>query len=381
MVAPWSTPQTPKGDPFPLTTGRDAQFNPGGAYQVAPPDVRMPVTDSWNVAFQRQFGDNWVASASYLGSYVSNIWAQEMLNYAVFVPGVGNATGQCFLNGTAVVTVAPGAACSTTGNTELRRRLRFERPQDGGNFGGVSMVSNDATTDYRGLVLSLQRRAGSLVASGNYTWSRCFGDAADLNSSGPDVNEVNTNPADLHFDRGYCNTDRRHVFNGTAVVRTPQFDNTALRIVASDWSVAGIYRISSGAPLTVTTGQDNALIGNPTRQRPNLIAGRDPYGDRSGRPGTTYLDRTAFEAPAPGTFGNHVRNSLRGLKTWSLDLALSRAFVVTQGQRVEFRAEAYNVTNSFRPSNPGTALNSGTFGVIREAQDSRILQFALKYVF
>jgi len=379
MVAPWSTAQTPKGDPFPLTLGKDAAFNPGLAYLTAPADVRMPVTDSWNVSYQRQLGQ-WVASASYLGSHVSNIWAQEMINPAVFVPGVGDASGRCFLNGAAVVTVAPGAACSTTGNTELRRRFRFERPQDGGNFGAVSQVSNDAQMDYRGLVLALQRRVGNIVVTGNHTWSRCFGDDADLNSGGPDINQTNTDPTNLHFDRGYCNSDRRHVFNGTVVVRAPDFEGAALRALASNWSLAGIYRISSGAPLTVTTGQDNALVGT-NGQRANLIEGRDPYGDRSGRPGTLYLDRTAFAVPAPGTFGNLERNSLRGLKTWSFDLALSRNFTVTQSQRIEFRVEAYNVTNSFRPVNPATGLNSGTFGLIRDSSASRILQFALKYVF
>ena len=168
--------------------------------------------------------------------------------------------------------------------------------------------------------------------------------------------------------------------NTTAVVRTPDFDNNVTRAVASNWSLAAIYRISSGAPLDVQTGQDNAL-SSTTRQRPNLIAGRDPYLDRSGKPGTLYLDRTAFAAPAPGTFGNLERNSLRGLKTWTFDLALSRNFAVTQGQRVEFRVEAYNVTNSFRPVNPATGLNSGTFGLVREAQAARVLQFALKYQF
>ena len=48
---------------------------------------------------------------------------------------------------------------------------------------------------------------------------------------------------------------------------------------------------------------------------------------------------------------------------------------------LEFRAEAYNVTNSFRPGDPATALSSPTFGQIRSALDPRVLQFALKYSF
>jgi hypothetical protein len=50
-------------------------------------------------------------------------------------------------------------------------------------------------------------------------------------------------------------------------------------------------------------------------------------------------------------------------------------------QRLEFRAEAYNLTNSFHAADPNTTVSSNTFGVIRTALDPRILQFALKYVF
>jgi len=381
MVAPWSTAQTPNGDPLPLKTGAAAQFNAGGAYLVNPTDIDMPATDTWNVSFQRQFGANWLASASYLGTHTNNIWAQDMINPAVFIPGVGSASGACFLNGASVpVTVAPGAPCSTTGNTQQRRRFRLERPQDGGTFGAVSQTVKDSDMIYNGLVLTLQRRVGNLVVSGNHTWSKCVGDYADINSAGPGTDETLTKPGDPKFDRGYCNTDRRHSLNLTTVARMPDFDGRTLRMLASGWSLAGIYRIASGAPLNVITGTDNALV-NTVNQRPNLIAGRSPLGDRSGRPGTSYLDKTAFALPDPGTFGNLERNSIRGLKTWSFDLSLSRTFQVTQGQRIEFRAEAYNLTNSFRPVAPNVTLSSATFGVIREAQDSRILQFGLKYVF
>jgi hypothetical protein len=381
MAAPWSTPQTPGGDPLPLKTGALAEFNAGSAYLTNPTNMDMPATDTWNVTFQRQFGESWMASASYLGTYTNNIWAQDMINPAIYLPGVGSASGQCFLNGAVTpVTVAPGAPCSTTANTNLRRRFRLERPQYGGTFGAVSMTVEDSNMVYNGLVFTVQRRVGNVVISGNHTWSKCVGDYADINSAGPGTDETLTKPGDTAFDRGYCNTDRRHSLNLTAVARVPEFQGRTLRLLASGWSVAGIYRVASGAPLNVITGQDNALTGT-TNQRPNLIAGRSPYADRSGRPGTNYLDRAAFANPEPGTFGNLQRNSIRGLSTWNLDVSLSRTFEVLPTQRIEFRLEAYNVTNSFRPVSPNVTLTSGTFGLVREALDSRVLQFALKYVF
>ena len=50
---------------------------------------------------------------------------------------------------------------------------------------------------------------------------------------------------------------------------------------------------------------------------------------------------------------------------------------------MEARAEAYNVTNSFRPGvgSPVTNFNAGNFGQINTSLDPRIMQFALKYMF
>ena len=64
-------------------------------------------------------------------------------------------------------------------------------------------------------------------------------------------------------------------------------------------------------------------------------------------------------------------------------LSLSREFRVTEGQRVEIRAEAFNVTNSLRRGNPSVSLASAnTFGrVLSSNGGPRIMQFALKYVF
>jgi hypothetical protein len=74
-------------------------------------------------------------------------------------------------------------------------------------------------------------------------------------------------------------------------------------------------------------------------------------------------------------------------------MALSRFFQVRENQRLEFRAEAFNVTNSiimpptlvaapgFAAGGPVANLNSNTFGQILNSRDARIMQFALKYSF
>jgi len=112
-------------------------------------------------------------------------------------------------------------------------------------------------------------------------------------------------------------------------------------------------------------------------QRPNQVLA-DPYLDKSG---LRFFNPAAFAVPAPGTLGNVGVGSVRGPKTWQFDASLSRSFQINEARRLEFRAEAFNVTNSFRRGNPTTALNSNLFGQINTALDPRIMQFALKYLF
>ena len=72
---------------------------------------------------------------------------------------------------------------------------------------------------------------------------------------------------------------------------------------------------------------------------------------------------------------------MRGPGTWQFDLALSRTFQIREAQKLDFRAEAFNVTNSFHMNDPVVTQNSNTFGQVLSAKDPRIMQFALKWVF
>jgi len=68
---------------------------------------------------------------------------------------------------------------------------------------------------------------------------------------------------------------------------------------------------------------------------------------------------------------------------------MSRRFRIAEDHQIEFRAEAFNVTNSLRLGNPNTNMSSGQFGRITSSTNAngvtgnggRIMQFALKYIF
>src|SRR4029077_11910565 len=142
-----------------------------------------------------------------------------------------------------------------------------------------------------------------------------------------------------------------------------------------------IFKVLSGDYLTITTSQDRALNGVGS-QRVNLLQ-VNPYGDKTVK---NYLNPAAFAQPALGTLGNTGAGSIAGPGTWQFDTALSRTFQFRETQRMEFRAEAFNVLNGFRMNDPVVSLNSSTFGQViptsaSPAYDPRIMQFALKYLF
>ena len=298
-----------------------------------------------------------------------HFWTLNPVNAAQFL-----GLGPCVLGGVAY------NPCSATTNNDARRLLSLERPRDGDKIGPLAEFDDGGTSMYHGMLLSLERRAvKGMTFSANYTLSHCIGPYADINSNGPPADETFTKPNNRDFDHGNCIADRRQLFNSSAVWLTPQFANSALRMVVSNWKVSGIYRFSSGQPLNVTVGSDRALNGT-TLQRPDQVLA-NPYKDNSGRPFTQWLDPNAFQPQALGTYGNVAYNAFLGPSTWGIDMGVSRSFNLREMQRMEIRAEAFNVTNSFRPMNPATAINSNVFGQIRQSYDPRILQFALKYVF
>jgi hypothetical protein len=73
---------------------------------------------------------------------------------------------------------------------------------------------------------------------------------------------------------------------------------------------------------------------------------------------------------------------LTGPRFFQLDASLSKIFAVRERIKIEFKAEAYNATNSFIPTDPDVVVTSTTFG--RETNQSntgREVQYTLRIIF
>ena len=367
---PWAN--EPGGDPFPRPTGRNVPRNvewlPSSFVVDLNYDTPNMQVTQWNVGLQKQVGVDWLVSATYIGNATRHMWSLQQSNPAIFL-----GLGPCTLNGVQYAT------CSTTANQEARRALTLENPTLGRQFGAIQKVVPGGTASYNGLILSVQRQAArGITINANHTWSHCISDpggdqAVDSLTLGW------TDPTNRHFDRGNCTiaaTDRRHVFNFSAVAETPQFSNRGLHAVASGWKFSPIFRVISGGYSTITTSQDRALNGVGSQRVNQLMA--NPYGAKTAN---NFLNPAAFEMPALGTLGNVGSASIAGPGYWQFDTSLSRSFRLSEAQRIEFRTEAFNLTNSVRLNDFDSNFNSNTFGQVRSAKDPRIMQFALKYFF
>jgi hypothetical protein len=121
----------------------------------------------------------------------------------------------------------------------------------------------------------------------------------------------------------------------------------------------------------------NEVFGG--RQRANRIKDGTLPGDQRGV--ARWFDTTAFVNPAQFTFGNSARNVLRAPGRVNFDVMLAKHIPITESIRLDFRTEAFNVTNTPPLGFPGATVGTPQFGVINNAGDGRIIQFGLKLNF
>lgn len=106
------------------------------------------------------------------------------------------------------------------------------------------------------------------------------------------------------------------------------------------------------------------LAGNPTLGHPTPVQ---------------WINSGPFANPAPFTFGNLGRNSLRSDWFRGLDCSLFRRFLINGEAVLTLRLEAFNACNDVVFASPGNIINGPNFGVVTStANVARQVQVALK---
>lgn len=167
--------------------------------------------------------------------------------------------------------------------------------------------------------------------------------------------------------------------------------------ILGGWQVNGLIAAYSGTPFTVTS--NNPLNAPGNTQRANLAKSSVQILGGTG-PNQSYFDPLAFTPGTTPTFGTAAFDLLRGPGAFNFDGGLFREFAFTERWRMQFRAEALNLTNTPHFANPGANVSNmvlnqdgsirslGGYTVItsttsigREGIDERMFRLGVRFTF
>lgn len=274
--------------------------------------------------------------------------------------------------------------------------------------GVVNLVVNAGRMRYNALQAELRRRfAAGLYFQANYTFQKILTDVADdgINQSRVAPYFDNQNP---RLDYARASYDTAQFFNFNGIYELPigkgrYFLNRGGIVdqILGGWQLTSILQISTGAPLSFLDARGTLnRAGRSANQTANSSLTKeqikDLIGYRSTPQGLYYIDpsvispttgraangfgSTPFSGQVffnvnPGQTGNVERLFINGPRFWNWDASIMKNFRITETARFQFRAEAFNVTNSTRFGSPSLNINSATFGRLTSAAAPRVIQF------
>ncbi|HVX65361.1 MAG TPA: carboxypeptidase regulatory-like domain-containing protein, partial [Bryobacteraceae bacterium] len=353
---PWAsyapTGRTSPFPPFPTPSSSpssDATFTLPMYFQAGfNRNFRLARNQTWNLSIERQIKENWLVRAAYVGSET-----YHLINAIERNPGIFAADG--------ARTLYP-------------------------DFSSVLEMASWATANYQSLQLTVEKRfSHGFQVQSNYTYSKnldssSFGSLAFTGSV--------ADPFNMRNNRGLSSMNFPHVFVTNFVWELPGLRNShpVARGVLGGWQLSGIWHIQSGAPFGISPGSgSNNSLSQIGADRADYVPGQEVWtkqGDKNDWL-NKYFNTAAFQKNAPGTFGNTPRNLLRGPRTNSWDLGISKNWRFADRYRLQFRWEMFNAFNTPSFGNPSTSASSAQFGQITSTGSvpPRVMQGALKMSF
>jgi hypothetical protein len=367
---------------FPANFVNPASFSISNASSVAlqymPTDSPDTQIRSWFFSVQRDMGHSLLVDLAYVGN--SGI-------HEVFFNDINQAAPQT----------------TATGTASLQSRI-FSYS----GFGSIIGTLPWGTSNYQGLQAKVEKRFTSgLYLLNSFTWSKAIDIAAQALDGGGNCDNCGNglpsvqNIYNWQADRGISSYNHPLV-NATSLVWTlpvgkgqwllPNLNRVANTILGG-WQMTDIFQARSGDPLTMAYSPDTysnnqvsglITIDGRNTYRPNLTGSsikNSSLAYNSSIGGILYLNSSAYSVPsANAPFGNSPRNAVRGYGFWQLDTGLTKDFPLTEKAHLQFRAEAFNITNETNFGDPNTSLGS-TFGIVNSTLPARELQVAAKIVF
>lgn len=352
--------------------------------------MRWPYNIQANFGVQQQITNNLAFSINYVGVFARKLPLYIDENAPIYDTANPDSNNTKNVNCRRPYDALPSATATTCAN-----------PEPGSRYMSNGYVIEDGqTANYHGLQLSVTKRLShGLSLHGFYIWSKSLA-SANLQTTGNIGNSASTEPEDyhaLHLERQREPNDMRNQAVISGVWKPNYFEgsNAIARHVLDGWSVAATLSMSSGNPITITSGNDDNVDG-VNNDRPNLLPGASERLLGAHRSRQEEMDEwfdtsvycrvgTSGCTPGGGPSGldGLVRaGSLDGPGYKNVDASLFRDFTIHEGISFQFRGEATNVFNFVNLNNPGTNLSStSSFGQISGAGGMRRLQIGGRLIF
>jgi hypothetical protein len=234
--------------------------------------------------------------------------------------------------------------------------------------------------NYHSLQLSINRRAASgLTLKGAYTYSKAINFTDEDGWTGVTFNYL------PHFrrNRAKAGYDIPHILQLGYVYELPfgpgkKYANAgAARWILGDWQINGTTALVAGPPFTVNAS-GAALNAPGNGQTADQVKADVQKTGEIGR-GQFFYDGKAFAPVNQARFGTTGRNILRAPGRVNLDFGVFRRFPIRERLNLEFRAEAFNATNTPHFNAPSNNVNNADFMQVSSAvADQRQFRFGLR---
>ena len=353
-----------------------SQVSPSGvSVQGEDYHIRTPYNQNYNLSMQYQISQNQSFQLSYVGNVTRHL--------GVYI--APNRPSQILRPGQNSLSFSPFPDFATGGNYTTFEGM--------GNYNSLQ-----ATYD--------RRFARGLSVLANFTYSRCMTNGRDfLNATAIGSFRAATLPGfGIAGDYGKCDFDIPRVLHVSGTYELPvgtgrQFMNHSGALVNAllgGWATNWIFVTEDGQPGTIrcsvtTTTTYGCFV--------NRVSGTNPYAATAVNPAgysvRNFLNPAAFaNAPVATVNGQTDYSPLgggpsqfRGPAYRRLDFSIFKNFRVSERFTAQFRAEAFNLTNTPNFSNPSTTslATPASFGQITTLRDgsngNRQIQLAGKLYF
>ena len=347
-------------------------------------EMKTPYNQQWNFTVQRHLTNNMMIEVAYAGNKgTHNELAQGDLGQ-LRPEQLTPANNLLALVPNPFLGLIDAASPLGAANVQRGRLLR-------GQYAAFTSVGPGSpawgNSIYHAMQTRFERRFGGGTSLGvSYTWSKSIADSSD--GIWNDGQGTLRNWYCRNCERSLSSYDIPHraVYNFNYELpfgKGKRFGGNMHWLangVLGGWQTNGIFTINSGQPLIFSQTTNNSFSFGGY-QRPDST-GADARVDT--RSIDRWYDTTQFKVAKDYTFGNlgRTHSNLRNDFTRQLDFSLFKNTRITERFTLQFRAEAFNLSNTPVFGGPNNNVESGAFGTVTgQSNGPRSVQLGLKLLF